>query len=85
MKAYPNRVAIKSNVTTIATAGGNITAFKWNYDFVMSSFFHAEYDDSKTVPTDGKTWCSTFSKEVTAKALTLTAVNGFSGKTKCTW
>lgn len=76
---------LKANVSTITTIAGTNTDFSWNYDFVMASFFHAEFDDSKTAPTDGKKWCSTFSKEVAAKATTLTAVNGLSGKTKCSW
>ena len=58
----------------------------WHEDLLMAAFYHSTWGLTTPV-TDGTKWCSDYLNEATlgSNALTMTATNGLSGRSKCTW
>jgi hypothetical protein len=57
----------------------------WDSDLITASLYHSAGDISSP---DGTTWCSAWRnllKEADTADTILTAAQGFSGKSKCTW
>ena len=87
--AYKGRVYAKagdSGGTAIEVGGlsGKVTAWYWNTDILLHTFFHA-HNTATTAVTDGTKWCSNFETKLDSAEVEFLAANGFTGKTKCTW
>jgi hypothetical protein len=53
----------------------------------MASFYHSVGTVAATPTTDGTAWCSTWNNKLLKDGteVTITATNGFSKSSKCTW
>jgi len=87
--AYKGRVYMKAgdaNGTAIEVGGltSKVTAWYWNTDILLHTFFHASYG-STTAVTDGSKWCTDIEVKLDSADVAFQASNGFTGQTKCTW
>lgn len=79
--------ADNANGNAIAVGGlatAKVTAWSWNTDILLHTFFHAHWTGS-TATTDGSKWCSDVETKLTTAEVEFSATNGFTGQTKCTW
>jgi hypothetical protein len=90
-KAIVNRIAFFYGQTGTLTTGSDQTAvpsnfFTMNSDILVASFYHATFSGT-TDTVDGTKWCSTWinSLKKDGTVATITATNGLTGRSKCTW
>jgi hypothetical protein len=91
-KDFPitNRISMKvdndGTGTRLKSITTDLAAFKWNQDLAAASFYHSTFTTS-TLDETGSKWCSNWQVTLaaTGDAATMTATNGLTGRTKCTW
>lgn len=72
--------------TKLKSISTDLAAFKWNQDLAAASFYHSAFT-TDTLDETGAKWCSTWQAVLKADstATTMTATNGLTGRSKCTW
>lgn len=79
------RIGVKANTASI-DVGGTALTYTWNEDILLASLYQSSVADD-TLITTGASWCSKWMTTLAdaGTASTLSATNGWNGRTKCTW
>jgi hypothetical protein len=93
-KSYmiPNRIAFKANTSGSfqigdATDNQSTPMIVWHQDLLMASLYHSA-NTAATPVTDGTKWCSIWKNTIKSDGsdeAVLSAHNGLTGRSKCTW
>jgi len=84
-RTITKRIVMKHGSSAAISVGGTaLENIVWNTDILVASFYHSSWS---TLDDTGTKWCSPWYNKLLADAtvITLTATNGLTGRSKCTW